>query len=124
MMFGGIDSNQTLDHSSAASLLVPFRFSAAARRLQVAWGAEVAEAVVSVVEVPGLAWFDQLAAAAAGDLAGGDQWFELAAAGHQHDRRDDVLVYPRRRRARSLRAVRQTFVCHGATVSGPFLRRQ
>jgi hypothetical protein len=34
-----------------------------------------------VVEVPGLAGFYQLAAAAAADLAGGDQWLELAAAG-------------------------------------------
>jgi hypothetical protein len=44
-------------------------------------GAEVAAAVVAVVEMPGLAGFDQLAAAAAGDLAGGDQRLELAAAG-------------------------------------------
>ena len=44
-------------------------------------GAEVAVAVVSVVEMPGLSGFDQLAAAAAVDLAGGDQWFELSAAG-------------------------------------------
>jgi hypothetical protein len=44
-------------------------------------GAEVALAVVCVVEVPGLAGLDQLAAAPAGDLACGDQWFELAAAG-------------------------------------------
>jgi hypothetical protein len=43
--------------------------------------AEVAAAVVSVVEVPGLAGLDQLAAAAAADCAGGDEWFELAAAG-------------------------------------------
>ena len=44
-------------------------------------GAEVAAAVVSVVEMPGLSGLDQLAAAAAADLAGGDEWFELAAAG-------------------------------------------
>jgi hypothetical protein len=43
--------------------------------------AEAAPSVVSVVEVPGLAGFDQLAAAAAADLAGGDEWLELAAAG-------------------------------------------
>ena len=42
-------------------------------------GAEVAAAVVCVVEVPGLVGTDQLAAAAGGDLAGGDEWFELAA---------------------------------------------
>jgi hypothetical protein len=40
-------------------------------------GAEVAAAVVPVVEVLELAGFDQLAAAAAGDLAAGDQWLEL-----------------------------------------------
>jgi hypothetical protein len=44
-------------------------------------GAEVAGSVVSVVEVPGLAGFDQLTAAAAVDCAGGDEWFELSAAG-------------------------------------------
>jgi hypothetical protein len=41
--------------------------------------AEAAPSVVSVVEVPGLAGFDQLAAAAAADLAGGDEWLELSA---------------------------------------------
>ena len=44
-------------------------------------GAEVAAAVVSVVEMPGLSRLDELVAAAAADCAGGDQWFELAAAG-------------------------------------------
>ena len=34
-----------------------------------------------MVEVPGLSGFDELAAAAASGLAGGDEWFELAAAG-------------------------------------------
>jgi hypothetical protein len=31
--------------------------------------------------MPRLAGLDQLVAAAAGDLAGGDEWFEVAAAG-------------------------------------------
>ena len=42
-------------------------------------GAEVTAAVVGVVEMPGLARVDQLAAAATPDLAGGDEWLELAA---------------------------------------------
>jgi len=44
-------------------------------------GAEVSTAVISVVEVPGLSGVDQLAAAAAGELAGGDQGLEFSAAG-------------------------------------------
>jgi hypothetical protein len=44
-------------------------------------GPEVAAAAVSVVEMPRLAGFDQLATATAVDSAGGDEWFELSAAG-------------------------------------------
>jgi hypothetical protein len=43
--------------------------------------AEVAAAVVPVIEMPGLAGFDELMAAAAGDLAVGDERLELATAG-------------------------------------------
>ena len=44
-------------------------------------GVEVAAAVVSVVEMPRLSTLDELVAAAAADLAGGDEWLELSTAG-------------------------------------------
>jgi hypothetical protein len=43
--------------------------------------AEVAAAIVTVVEVPCLVRLDQLAAAAASDFPGGDEWCKLAASG-------------------------------------------
>jgi hypothetical protein len=45
-------------------------------------GAEVAAAVVTVVEVPCVDRLDELAAAAAGDFPGGDEWCKLAASGY------------------------------------------
>jgi hypothetical protein len=42
--------------------------------------AEVAAAVVAMVEMPRLAGFDQLVAAAAADLVAGHQWLQLSAA--------------------------------------------
>jgi hypothetical protein len=66
MTFGGIGSHQTRDQISGWSFLLPFVLFAA---------------VVSVVEVPGLSGCDRLAASGAVGLAGGDQWFELSAAG-------------------------------------------
>jgi hypothetical protein len=44
-------------------------------------GAKVASTVVPVVEVPGLFWLDEFAAAAARNVAAGDERLELSAAG-------------------------------------------
>ena len=44
--------------------------------------AEVAAAVVSVVEVPCLVWLDEFAAAAAGDTPGRDERLELSTPGN------------------------------------------
>jgi hypothetical protein len=82
MTFGVIGSNQTRgpDQRMVFSLAVRL-LGGGAEVAGCVCGAEVALAVVSVVEVPGLAGFDQLAAAAAVGLAGGDEWLELSAAG-------------------------------------------
>jgi hypothetical protein len=80
--FDGIGSYQTRDQISGR--VFPHAVSLVCGGAEVAdgvGGAEVAAAVVAVIEMPGLAGFDQLVAAAAGDLAGGDQRLELAAAG-------------------------------------------
>ena len=44
-------------------------------------GAEVATAIIMVIEMPKLAGPDEFAAAAAGDLAAGDERLELATPG-------------------------------------------
>jgi hypothetical protein len=44
-------------------------------------GAEVAAAIITVVEMPCLSRLDRFATAAAGDFPGGDEWCKLAASG-------------------------------------------
>jgi hypothetical protein len=85
-------------------------------------GAEVALAVVSVVEMPGLSWLNELAAARAGDLSCGDEWLVAnvlrAACSHGSSDWRGRRTYLGGRRSRASTAEERPELAHRSIGSG------